>query len=216
MDTYYCVEPAWVADYGKPRTAYKHLVPKTDELLFPHVDSCMAIAFVLEDDRMVGGHVSFQWDEFGEPNEEMNVAAMVAEMKQLYDNAKVKILITHGGPKTVAMIRASVKPENHLNWTNHIVGGSNLSLNGPQGTVSVCSYRTSQVVRTTRFSEIAGIQTNEIVYDAPVLFKVAEDVKNRFRKNVSKNSITYIFDPKYLSASLPEDALVDRKCPIFR
>jgi len=86
MDTYYCVEPAWVAEYGKPRTAYKHLVPKTDELLFPHVDSCMAIAFVLDDDRMVGGHVSFQWNELGEVNEATNVAAVFrSQLSRIWD-----------------------------------------------------------------------------------------------------------------------------------
>ena len=49
-----CVEPAVAAE-----GPYEYLVEveADDELLFPHVDSCLAIAFILEDGRVLGGHV---------------------------------------------------------------------------------------------------------------------------------------------------------------
>lgn len=57
MSTIACVEPA-AATPGI--NSYLVLVAATDELLFPHVDSCIAIAFVMMDGRMVGGHVGMQ------------------------------------------------------------------------------------------------------------------------------------------------------------
>jgi hypothetical protein len=51
-----CVEP------GLAVNGAQYLVTSAadDELLFPHVDSCLAIAFPLTDGRIVGGHVGMQ------------------------------------------------------------------------------------------------------------------------------------------------------------
>ena len=55
--TIQCVEPAWVEEKGLPCVA---LVSVQEGLIFPHVDSCLAIAFILSDNRFVGGHVGQQ------------------------------------------------------------------------------------------------------------------------------------------------------------
>jgi hypothetical protein len=59
MANYNCVEPAQqtVAD------RYLVLAQANDQITFPAVDSCFAVAFVLSDGRLVGGHVPTFWDE---------------------------------------------------------------------------------------------------------------------------------------------------------
>lgn len=49
-----------------------------DELFFPHVDSCCALAVVLDNKSLVGGHVPLQWGGM----EDMNAGA---NMKKIYD-----------------------------------------------------------------------------------------------------------------------------------
>jgi hypothetical protein len=51
-----CVEPGLAVNGAQ----YLVTCPANDELLFPHVDSCLAIAFLLVDGRIVGGHVGMQ------------------------------------------------------------------------------------------------------------------------------------------------------------
>jgi hypothetical protein len=55
---YNCVEPA-------QQTKGNHsvvLAQADDSITFPAVDSCFAIAFVLADGKLVGGHVPTLWD----------------------------------------------------------------------------------------------------------------------------------------------------------
>lgn len=59
MPNYNCVEPA------NDNAADHHalIVNAADSITFPAVDSCFAIAYVLTDGRLVGGHVPTFWDE---------------------------------------------------------------------------------------------------------------------------------------------------------
>ena len=59
MPNYNCVEPA--NDSGADNHAL--IANADDSITFPAVDSCFAIAYVLTDSRLVGGHVPTFWDE---------------------------------------------------------------------------------------------------------------------------------------------------------
>jgi hypothetical protein len=58
MANYNCVEPA----QETPADHSVVLVGADDSITFPAVDSCFAIAFVLADGKLVGGHVPTLWD----------------------------------------------------------------------------------------------------------------------------------------------------------
>ena len=54
-----CVEPAYVQG---SRQFVQH-ARAGDQLYFPHVDSCMAIVWILDDGSAVGGHVPVVWSQ---------------------------------------------------------------------------------------------------------------------------------------------------------
>ena len=68
------------------------------ELFFPHVDSCLALALILTNNQLIGGHVPQQW--FGEKGKNLGgsikkvVDLMVAN--QLRVGGEVKLLIAAG------------------------------------------------------------------------------------------------------------------------
>lgn len=68
------------------------------ELVFPHVDSCLALALILTNNQLIGGHVPQQW--FGEKGKNLGgsikkiVDLMVAN--QLRVGGKVDLLIAAG------------------------------------------------------------------------------------------------------------------------
>ena len=50
----YCIEP------GQSPIETVQIAQANDRLIFPHVDSCLAIIFILANGRFVGGHVPLQ------------------------------------------------------------------------------------------------------------------------------------------------------------
>ncbi|MES2297926.1 MAG: hypothetical protein V4582_12845 [Pseudomonadota bacterium] len=69
-----------------------------DELFFPHVDSCCALAVVMADKSMVGGHIPLQWGGM----DDMDAAT---NMQKIYDLIDVTRR-NHAGGKAVAGIIA--------------------------------------------------------------------------------------------------------------
>lgn len=60
-----------------------------DRLVFPHVDSCLAIAFITSDERVIGGHVGLQWSIDSPPDPEKNAERVYKKMQELVGEAKV-------------------------------------------------------------------------------------------------------------------------------
>jgi len=88
-----CVEPGLAVE---GRHAYLVTVPANDELLFPHVDSCLAIAFVLADGRMIGGHVGMQMPGADNLDPLGNAVQICTQMLQRIGNSPVRKLILVG------------------------------------------------------------------------------------------------------------------------
>jgi hypothetical protein len=70
------------------------------EIVFPHVDTCLALALILDNNRLIGGHVSTQWP--GMPHEDHHfcieriIALMDANLEQAGGKIVRLILAGHG------------------------------------------------------------------------------------------------------------------------
>jgi hypothetical protein len=105
-----CVEPA-LAVMGDPNNTFLVNVAAGTELLFPHVDSCMAIAMLLVDGRIIGGHVSMQLPVANAPLDPLgNATAMLLQMNVLRGVTAVSKLVLVGD----------------ANWENDFVTGTNI------------------------------------------------------------------------------------------
>lgn len=77
-----CVEPAWVKEKGLPCVA---LATHQESIMFPHVDSCLAIAFILSDNRIVGGHVGQQMPPDPPPEFDLE------KLSSIFNPTKIKL-----------------------------------------------------------------------------------------------------------------------------
>jgi len=102
-----CVEPAEAL--GGPHN-YLVQVPANDELLFPHVDSCIAIAFVLNDGRMIGGHVGMMMPAADNLDPHGNAMQICNQMLGLVGIALISQVLMVGD----------------ANWENEFVGNRNV------------------------------------------------------------------------------------------
>jgi hypothetical protein len=92
MRTIRCVEPALAVG----NLQYVVQVDATDELLFPHVDSCLAIAFLLADGRLIGGHVGMQLPNSPNLDPHGNAMAVANQMLALSAGAGVTRVVLVG------------------------------------------------------------------------------------------------------------------------
>jgi hypothetical protein len=92
MRTIRCVEPALAVE----GLAYLVYAEADDELLFPHVDSCLAIAFVLANGRAVGGHVAMQMPNDPDLKPWANAMSIAKQMVAACKGAAVVKLIMVG------------------------------------------------------------------------------------------------------------------------
>ncbi|MDR3772591.1 MAG: hypothetical protein P4L26_04530 [Terracidiphilus sp.] len=108
MANFNCVEPAQASGVDH----YLVLAQATDQITFPAVDSCFAVAFVLSNGTLVGGHVPAFWDakafdleisrskHTGEDPQKSamqgSLARIVEGMNGLRGNATVSLAITLG------------------------------------------------------------------------------------------------------------------------
>jgi len=89
------VEPAGNEKYPDGKTVQRAEV--TDTLFFPHVDSCLAIVFILEDGAVVGAHAAqFGGKDYGEFRPNDNAREAVVEMKKLLGGKAVVAVFTLG------------------------------------------------------------------------------------------------------------------------
>lgn len=90
-----CVEPAEARAHD-PNYTYLVQVAATNELLFPHVDSCLAIAFELTDGRMIGGHVGMQMPGANNLDPYGNATNIAGQMMGLLGAAQIRRVILVG------------------------------------------------------------------------------------------------------------------------
>lgn len=88
-----CVEPGEAAT-GPHQ--YVVMAPQNDELLFPHVDSCIAIAFIMNNGRYIGGHVGMQMPNDQNLQPRRNAMMICTQMMQLAQNGTIDKVILVG------------------------------------------------------------------------------------------------------------------------
>ena len=149
MPTFHCVEPALVEGVKDCVMC----VNPGNELLFPHVDVCMAIAFILANDCMVGGHVPGMWDENDFPPDiNRNAIRIFDGMRahvQLRGSSVLK-LITLGDSEwddTMNTIGGRLGGAEHLRIHKEVDGGVDLSLNGRRKMLFCCNSKAKKESR---------------------------------------------------------------------
>lgn len=93
MPTIRCVEPANAVPGGDQ---FLVQVAPANELLFPHVDSCLAITFILSDGRLIGGHVGMMMPGAGNLDPRGNANALCNQMLALVPPANITRLVMVG------------------------------------------------------------------------------------------------------------------------
>lgn len=111
MKTWKCVEPANLNEGD----GYVVLAAADEEILFPHVDSCLAMALVLSDGRLVGGHVGVQWDGNAGLEPADNAVRIMGEMLQKRGNTGISKVVFLGDPA----------------WSAHFIGEQNWANDDP-------------------------------------------------------------------------------------
>jgi len=145
------VEPAGNESYPGAKSVAK--AGTSDTLFFPHVDSCLAIIFVLQDDIVVGAHVSAFAGEVFQPDG--NARAAVVEMKALADGKTILEVFTLGdGTYTRSNFLAdvTVKP---LIVNADTDGGFDITADPVSRTIAAVSCRTKSKTFAWKFSELA-------------------------------------------------------------
>ena len=147
------VEPSGNKDYPNAKSVERAEV--TDTLFFPHVDSCLAIVFILEDDAVVGAHVAqFGGKDFGEYQPDQNAKDAVTEMKKLTNGKKVADVFTLGdGCYTRANFLADVtnKP---LIVNADTAGGFDITVDPKRRVISAVSCVKSSTTAEWKFADI--------------------------------------------------------------
>ncbi|WP_086933584.1 hypothetical protein [Agarilytica rhodophyticola] len=88
-----CVEPGEAVN-GPHQ--YVVAVPPNDELLFPHVDSCIAIAFIMNDASYIGGHVGMQMPNSPNLAPRANALNICTQMQVLAQHGTIDRVILAG------------------------------------------------------------------------------------------------------------------------
>lgn len=108
MSTIRCVEPGLSVETGQP---YVVRVNATDELLFPHVDSCLSIAIVLQNGQMLGGHVGMQMPNADDLDPYGNALAITDQLMKMAGSDPIARVILVGDGGT---------------WENDFIGNRNV------------------------------------------------------------------------------------------
>ena len=106
------VEPSGNTSYPSAKSVER--AETSDTLFFPHVDSCLAIVFILKSGAVVGAHAAqFGGKDFGTYQPDENARAAVIEMKSLANGDEIMGVFTLGdGSYTRAnfLFDVTVKP----------------------------------------------------------------------------------------------------------
>jgi hypothetical protein len=102
------VEPSGNSKYPSAKSVDR--AETSDTLFFPHVDSCLAIVFILKSGAVIGAHAAqFGGTDFGTYQPNVNAKLAVTEMKKLQNGEEVLDVFTLGdGSYTRATFLADV------------------------------------------------------------------------------------------------------------
>jgi hypothetical protein len=153
-----------------------HVAAATDRLIFPHVDSCLAIAFLLANGQMVGGHVPLQMDAAANLDAGGNADRIIVNMLRLVrfecGGAAINKLITLGdasmpfAPQVdynlVNLANRANAAQGHLHLdSGAIAGGVDLYIDGPNQRVQALTTNGANMRYNQTFA--VAIATNGTV-----------------------------------------------------
>lgn len=148
-------------------------VPAGQELLFPHVDTCLAMAMLLADGRTIGGHASMQAADPNAPLDPYgNAKLMLASMNMLRGATVVTkfVLIGAGhwlddfvrGKDIIAKMRARVVCVNSLYVnTNSFGHGADVLMDSANSQVVITHADTQALALTKLYAHIVGMVDEE-------------------------------------------------------
>jgi hypothetical protein len=190
-----CVEPSMVDKV--PGSNYVCMVKPEDTLVFPHVDVCMAAAWINTTNwAMIGGHVPGKWDQDGVDDLNGCAQRVFSLMDKRWGERSVDLIITIGDPSGVGapawtdivktMVR-NLDAQRYLMIWKDTPGGADLTIDGPARKLTVASARTRHLILERTFDSIQR-EERPIRYDAPVLFKMVENLKSHFKPEPFKGA----------------------------
>jgi hypothetical protein len=157
------VEPALAGVHN-----YVDVAQVNDELVFPHVDSCLAIAFLLNNGRKVGGHVGMQMPNSPNLDPAGNAAQITQQMLGQLGGGVVQKVVLVGDANweqdfvtnvdvIQATINASGAAASLFLDTGNYGGGVDVSLNPRRGMLFIqrCTGAKNLILQTT-FARIVG------------------------------------------------------------
>ncbi|HYK37026.1 hypothetical protein [Alloacidobacterium sp.] len=193
MAEWQCVEPSmllekpeWLAVTDKTKAILK--APAEDTVIFPHVDVCLAIAWLSSSKRIVAGHVPAQWDRQSPVDQEGCANKVMAEMNKLQGESPIEFVITLGDEEWQPVIDRMVnnlKPKQYVKIWKEISGGGDLRLDGMSKKISVSASRTRQLVHEWAYDSVQK-QQHTATYTTPILFRIAETLKAHFKEEPFK------------------------------
>lgn len=200
MAEWQCVEPSmlqekpeWLALTDKSWAVLK--APAEDTVVFPHVDVCLAIAWLRSTKVIVAGHVPAQWDAHSPIDMEGCAKRIMVDMDKLQSEANIEFVITLGDRAWKSIVDRMVdiaKPKQQLSIWKDIPGGGDLRIDGTTKKISVNASRTRQLVREWSYDTVQKEQPT-VTYTTPVLFKIAENLKVHFKEEPFKGSESLFF-----------------------
>lgn len=143
-----------------------------DNVEFYHVDSCLAVAFILEGNIFIGGHVGMMWPPSDDLAPHANVVRMIQEMQIHRGNRKVDRLIIVGPSPTwvdgmidnqdsVGWVRGNIQVANSLYCdSDGIAGGVDVWLE--KNGVKILKYDGKEQVFQRGYSQILGGQDERL------------------------------------------------------
>jgi hypothetical protein len=169
---------------------------KDDKVVFPHVDVCLAIAWVLRNNgRIIAGHVPGKWDEHSPLDPKGCADRIVKEMSRIRSEGVEDLVITLGDPGSAGWTRyvdamvdgmagsltaMNLPPMRYLKIWKDVPGGVDLTVDGLLGTLECKSSRTDELI-WQRNLNVIGQDRQSIRYDTPELFKMASTLKSHFK-----------------------------------
>lgn len=109
-----------------------------DQILFPHVDSCMGVVFFLDNGEAIGGHVPMMWGEGADFDPAGNFERITRRMQALIPSGVgVASLMTYGDPGDLEMYGASQK----ANTRAGAAGGVDIEVDVSTGKAKVTKCR---------------------------------------------------------------------------
>lgn len=190
-----CVEPALLDEH--PGAHYVCLAKREDTLIFPHVDVCLATAWITtRTGQMIGGHVPGQWDQTSPVDPNGCAQRIFSLMDKKWSERSVDLIVTlgdasePGSPGWTNIVKTMVRnlgATRYLMLWKNIPGGADLRIDGPGQKLSIVATRTGQLVLERPLDGI-GAEELPVRYSTPARFKVAENLKTHFKAEPFKGA----------------------------